>query len=68
MTKEWTVCCIKTGEPKSKGFDTQKDAVEYINRVGSVGVITDIKQKGHSVHATTVFVLLSQAGLKLAKR
>ena len=68
MTKEWRVYCRKSGEPKSKGFGTQKDAVEYISRVAPGGSLNNIKQKGHSVRATTVFELLNQAGLKLIKR
>ena len=61
--KEWRVY---TRRRSSEGFDTQDEAVAFIRKTAvSGGHIHDIKRKGRSVLATTVFVLLSQARVKL---
>lgn len=63
LMKEWRVYYSRK---YSEGFDTRAGAVAFIRKtIVSGGYIYNIKHKGRNVLATTVFVLLGQAKLKL---
>jgi len=61
--KEWRVYYKRK---HSEGFDTRAEAIAFIGKtVNAGGSICDIKQKGRSVLATTVFILLRDARVRL---